>query len=901
MYIGIIDCIAAAAAKLVQKICAALNRTDFVKIGCVDKYTSFVIGKRQMRNALKSTFLVLLAIAMESACLIKASAAEIKQPLLDNQIKQLLAESLDGYKAGGILIKPEASVSRLYDNNIYATRNNQIADFINIYDLNISARSISERNRVSLDAGGSLGRYQTHSLQNYNDYWSNLGGQLDVTNQLKLFGGAGYSHGHEPRGSPEAVLVGTIPTFFRSTTGYAGLAYKQGRFSLRTGGTVERLRYDDAYPITNQDRNRDLLGFGAKFGYAISPRYTLYLQGIRDVRRYAQKPDDFGYFRDSNGYRADIGLDAILSNRLRGGIHVGKLHQHFRDARFANVNALDFGAHLLFREAPRTVWTASLERSLEDTILDGSSSYIYTTLSGGVKHLVSPRVRLHAAVSASQADFQDTNRRDAYYTALLGMRYYMTPAWYLGAEYRVQGRDSNVQEAVNNPASVQLSEDYGKYQALLTLGGALYPVARAPGFDAAAGERIAASNGLLSGFYVGAQAGSDSLSLDTVGVRGTGTDYGMYSKTSPDGGLFAGYGYNLDPLYVGVEVDGESGNTGIYHQNDNPNSRTISVAKKDTQGVSARLGYTLPTGALLYGRYGWVRSRFNTYFTQNSALQNAYQADKYVTGTRFGLGMDIPLSDIAFARLDYTYTRYKDILADAVTEAEQISPHEDLFRLGLGWQLGGRRATRRQQLPPIHDGGFYAGVQFSRSVLQSELDGVLVTNPGVASNFTGNFGGSYGMTGAVFAGYGVTLHHIYLGIEGDVDDSSAAWGHDRTPTGRNFSVSQKESFGLGLRAGYALDDGTLLYLRFGGVRTRFNTTWSKGGNALADVDRDDRLYGLKYGVGADVPITVSSFLRVAYAFTDYRKYNFVTSQSFPDSMQFSNKQSEYSLGLGIRM
>lgn len=839
------------------------------------------------------------AVAAETSAKVSAKKPS---PVLDDQLRRLLTESLDGYRVGGFLIKPEVSATGLYDSNIYATRTNERSDFVNVYEGSISAQSNWKKNSLGLDAGGSLGRYRTYTKENYNDYWANLNGRLGLTDNLNVFGGIGRSFQHEERGSPEEQLVGSIPTTYRSTNGHAGVAYREGRFSLRAGGTIERLNYDNALPVTNKDRNRDLLGFGAKFGYAVTPRVGVYVQGIRDVRRYVQKLDDFGYARDSHGYRADIGLAARLSNRLHGEAYVGQLSQRFTDTRFKRVSALDFGGHLVYRAAPQTVWTASLDRSLEDTTLPGSSSYLMTTLSGEVKHLVSPRVRLHAAVSASRAEFQDTARKDDYYSALAGMRYYFSPNVYLGGEYRVLIRDSNLQATVNNPASIQYTDDYSRNQAFVTLGAALYPVKNTSYFDAASGELISGVHSLMSGFYVGAQVDSDSLSLDTSGLRGPGADYGTYSRTGFSGGLFGGYGHNFDPLYIGLELEGDNSNADIFHRNDKVDSRTISVSRGRSYGASARLGYTLPTGALLYGRIGAVRTRFDTYYTVNNALQNAYRNGRDVTGLRYGVGMDVPLSGSAFARLDYTYTQYNKIIADVVTEAEQIKPSEDMFRLGLGWQFGGGY-HRQQPTVPITNkvGGFYAGARIGRTNLQSKMNGVLNTSPGIISNFVDFAGGTHGETGGLFAGYGFTLSHLYLGIEGSFDDSTARWDHVRTPTGRNFSVARKDSLGLGLRAGYALDDGTLLYLSYGGVRTRFNTTWIKGGNTTAFVDRDDRIYGRRYGLGADVPMTASSFVRLAYAYTDYGHYSFVTSQANPDSMQFANRESTYSLGLGLRM
>jgi outer membrane immunogenic protein len=109
-----------------------------------------------------------------------------------------------------------------------------------------------------------------------------------------------------------------------------------------------------------------------------------------------------------------------------------------------------------------------------------------------------------------------------------------------------------------------------------------------------------------------------------------------------------------------------------------------------------------------------------------------------------------------------------------------------------------------------------------------------------------------------------------------------------------------ESWGASLRGGYVLDNGALLYARAGKVRTRFNTTWVKGNNTLNYVDRDDRKSGNRIGVGTELPVSRSAFVRLDYTYTDYKSYSFVTSHAAADSMEFDNAESLFRLGVGVR-
>lgn len=113
-------------------------------------------------------------------------------------------------------------------------------------------------------------------------------------------------------------------------------------------------------------------------------------------------------------------------------------------------------------------------------------------------------------------------------------------------------------------------------------------------------------------------------------------------------------------------------------------------------------------------------------------------------------------------------------------------------------------------------------------------------------------------------------------------------------------MERKSDYGLALRLGYTLRNGTLLYGRVGPVRGRFNTTWVRGSNTAAHVDRTDTVSGVRYGVGAEIPVSADGFVRLDYVRSDYRAYDFTTMHAHPDQMSFDNRESLFRLGLGCR-
>ena len=815
-------------------------------------------------------------------------------------------EASDGFRAGSYLIQPEIAVSAVYDSNIFATRTDEVEDGILVYSPELNVKSQWQRHKLDLDTGGAFGRYLNRHDEDYDDYWANLDGRYDVTDNSNIFGGLGYSHEHEDRGSPEVSQSGSEPTVFDSGRVHAGISHGLGKATLRMGGTYERLDFADAGSLTNRDRDRDLTGAGLRLSYALHPQYVVFGQGIWDGRDYVERTDDNGFQRDSSGYRADAGMQATFSNRLKGEAYLGYLTQDYDDPRFSRVSTVDFGGDLNWFAAPRTTLSVELDRSLEETTLAGASGYLYTSLGGTVRHKFTPRMNIHAGVSIAAADYQSLDRSDEYYTARFGMRYYLAPRYYLGAEYRLLMRNSDTRGVVNNPASPQEPDDYARNQFFLTLGTLLYPVKPGAYWDMPATEKLLPAAIQWPGFYTGALLGHDTLNLHTRGGRGQGVDTGKFSHSDASAALFAGYGITRDRWYGALEGEYEDGHASLYHRKSKLTSRTLDLARDGSFGIALRAGYRLAAGPLLYGRLGAVRTDFHAYTTVNDRTAFAYSDERTETGVRIGLGSDIPVNHYLFVRLDYSVTGYTDfdgnlIDSNDLPQTEHFSPREDLFRIGLGWQPGGTGGTGPKQ--QVDYTGLYAGTHIAQGAVQSDASGMhndsgsTPADPG-PYQFAADFGDDSAATAGVFFGYGVSRDHYYAGLEGEVEDSNARWDHQRTPTGRDFSVEKTGTLGLSLRGGYVLDNGALLYARVGTVRTRFNTTWVKGNNRLNDVDRDDTVSGIRLGLGAELPISRSVFTRLDYGYTDYDSYSFVTSHAEADSMEFTNSETLFRLGVG---
>lgn len=828
-----------------------------------------------------------------------------------------------GIRFGSFMVSPEISVTGMYDDNIYATRSREVEDFITSITPAVSIKSDWAKHSLNFWAGLSGDMYHSNSNENVVDHWVETEGRYDISNKTNVYAGIGLSRYHEDRTAlddPNRTFEAGERTRYWQTNGHLGAFHQFDDISVRLGTTYEHLNFDNVPTfgggiINMDDRDRKQYSAGGRVSYKVSPKYVAFAQAATDNRRY----DQSGVGRDSDGYSIAAGMGVDFGGNNRAEAYIGHMKQNYKNSGLTDVSKPYFGAEAKFATGPNTYVSANLSRDLDETVITGASSSLDTTIWGRVDHDVSQNLSLNGRLSYTRSKYQGIDRNENYLGAGFGAKYFIAKDFYLAGDYQLLMRETNVDTVVVN--GTQNAFDFAKNQVFVSVGyapGSLpRPAVNAglPGIHLAALDVEGLGFNLAldyAGFYAGMQTGYGNLTSEVDSQRADGsTDEMNLGKIGGQSyGLFAGYGQMWNRWYYGVEIEVESSDANWYHSKNKAESRTMTADKNETYGLGFRLGYALDS-ALLYGGYGLVRTNFDNFDTENQfAAAGAYDKDKDVTGNRYSLGMDIPASRNLFVRMNYGFTDYDSIKVTSFANPtgtaltiDRRANSESLFRVGLGWRFGSEAEQRERVVDAAIARGFYVGAKLGYGAVGSDLDAI--HNDGGAAGctncaFTGDFSNN-GFTGGFFAGYGTTLNRVYLGLELEADASNADWSNDRDSGGggRDVSVSKKGSHGASVKLGYVLNSGALLYARAGQVRTRFNTIYNKG-NVNNWVDRDDTLTGNRLGLGAEVPAFRNVFVKMDYTVTDYDDYSFTTQHANADTENFDNKESLFSLGLGLR-
>lgn len=780
-------------------------------------------------------------------------------------------EVRDFLSFGPIKINVSAGVAEEYTDNVFVTTNDKQGDFITKFEPSINVSVDAGQHDLDFFADAEIARFADHDSEDYDDFRLGGEGKLRFDANTFLFGGAEYGWEHEGRESPDDVN-GVEPTEYEEAFFFGGIAHRSDRFVMRFGGTLTDLDFDDVRAaggaiINNDDRDRTMSEIGTRVGYRFDPTYEFFVQASYDDRDYDTATDDFGFNRDSDGYRVAGGVRATFRPELQAEAYIGLIDQDYADPTLTNVSTLDFGGRLDWQMSPPTMLTAFVDRTLEETTLAGASGYLSTTGGARLEHEVRPDLSMHGHLYFTENDYQGGARTDHVLNSGVGVKWFFLPNFYTGLDYTFLQRNSDAAGA-----------DFNENIAMIRLGAQL-----APAFSGDPGDLIEAfTDEGLGGFYVGGQIGHGTINTALDGPRGPGNNTAEFGNSGFTGGVFAGYGVLVGDVYVGAEVDYEASEASWSHIT---NDRFYTVDKSDSFGLSARIGYELDNHSLLYGRFGVVGTEFETYYQQTGGTRVIEDRE---LGMRFGGGAETPISSNLFARMEYTFTSYEDYEASGAGATDNFANSEGLAKFGLAYRFGAGVDT---DVEPVSFDGFYAGAQGAHGAVSSENRGTRVPGP-VTIERSG-----HGATGGLFAGYGQTLGDIYVGGEVEAELSSTNWNIEREPSGRIYSVEKEHTYGGGVRLGYVLNDTALIYARAGYVWTQFNTDYLHIGPGNF-VTPEDTVGGLRLGGGVEMAAGEDLFFRVDYTHTDYESYS-VNYISGTDT--FDPSETMFRLGLGYRL
>jgi outer membrane immunogenic protein len=276
----------------------------------------------------------------------------------------------------------------------------------------------------------------------------------------------------------------------------------------------------------------------------------------------------------------------------------------------------------------------------------------------------------------------------------IGLEYGITNNWTAKFEYDYIGFNAKNVLVTANDGSTS-TQNVSAEKHIFKLGvNYLFDWGRAPAANASmaayAFAPVAPATYNWTGCYAGAHAGGGVL-FD-AGWQQEGLARDRHGSGALAGGQL-GCNYQTGMLVVGVEGEGFWSGIGNTADQFSGNSlfSTAHVKNKADFDIAARFGVASGR-ALVYGKAGWVWSKFSWDYMEQSGY--AENAGATLDGLLIGLGLEYGITTNWTAKFEYDYLGFnaKNVLVTtsdpSFTYTQNMSAYKHIFKLGLNYLFG---------------------------------------------------------------------------------------------------------------------------------------------------------------------------------------------------------------------
>jgi hypothetical protein len=342
-----------------------------------------------------------------------------------------------GVRAGDFIIRPEASESLGYNDNVLASATDKKGSMV--VDTKAALSATSDWGRNSL--GGAINvqnlTYPSTSNQNQTNWSAALGGTYDIgRDQVQV--SAAYLSAYQTPTAIGAVPGITQPAAFDLFNARAAYVAPFGRFTIVPAVEFNQLTFSPAViggtTVSQSYQNRDTLTGSVQGRYEFAPLYN----GIVEVRgigtTYTSKTATVPT-HNSNAVAVLAGLDYTSSAVWRYRVLVGWEIREYDSSAFQNRSAPIAEAGVVWNPTGLTTVTGRFIHTIEDSGDQFVSGYNYTSAQLVVDHEYLRNVLLRGYVGYQNANYNGVNASQNFYLAGASVYWLLNRSLRLGLSY----------------------------------------------------------------------------------------------------------------------------------------------------------------------------------------------------------------------------------------------------------------------------------------------------------------------------------------------------------------------------------------------------------------------------------------------------------------------------------
>lgn len=333
--------------------------------------------------------------------------------------------------------------------NIFAGPNNEVSDTVWGVSGRINWGSKDDMGSFGVWGSVDLERYADNSTEDADDFGLGIHGS-------RKFGGGGrfsFNASHEVNTEDRRDRMARRDTNERveysTNSAQVSLGHQFSGVMLTGSLSVTTLDYDDARMRTtlvavDQDhRDRTSFGQSIKASFPETGGASWFIEASRHDTDYDLSPPASLHQRDSESASFSGGVDFAATSNLTGSISAGWASRSFDHPAFDDVSTLGVDIDLKWAVGPDTTFRAFADRSIEESTLANSSSYVSTTVGGSLNHSFSGRFGARLSLQKEWNSHEGIDRDDDVWEAAVGLTAQLTSSVEAAFIYTMTSEDSD--------------------------------------------------------------------------------------------------------------------------------------------------------------------------------------------------------------------------------------------------------------------------------------------------------------------------------------------------------------------------------------------------------------------------------------------------------------------------
>jgi len=347
-----------------------------------------------------------------------------------------------GWKIGGFTARPEISAGTDFDDNIFASSNEAVEDFVAVLGGVLNVSSNWSRHSARMSARITRRQLFENSAESTTNYQLSGNGVLQLS-RLRLVAAGGYVGAAEPRFALQTAQGADSPVRFSRFRGSLSAGMTFTRVGVSANVSFTDSDFQDARSAadgSNIDQDfRDALTVAAagRVSFRVRPAIATFaeIQITRSDYDFPRAGPTGPVFQDSDGFRIAGGVTLDINKIARGEILAGYEERDFQSDVFGDVSGPSVDASVEYFLSGLTTITVEGRRSIEDSIIFGDGSFVTNRIGVSVDHELLRKLIISARVAYRVDEFRGFDRRDNLLTYSVGAEYLLGRRTLVRADY----------------------------------------------------------------------------------------------------------------------------------------------------------------------------------------------------------------------------------------------------------------------------------------------------------------------------------------------------------------------------------------------------------------------------------------------------------------------------------